>query len=157
MTKKWIPITGIFYCPGKMSISADELGITIGVGNRALATTEWPNESIRLCETAEEPTPQQQGEWEPVEDGVYTDFGNKVKVEGSNIAVEHGEWAGEPDWTWGTLSDGIRLCRRTATTPQIPEKVHATIVAALENMEAYLPYRRPALDWVNSLKKEDRK
>lgn len=54
--KKWQPVTGIFYCPGKMSISADELGITIGVGNRALATTEWPNENIRLCEAVEEPT-----------------------------------------------------------------------------------------------------
>jgi len=39
-----------------MSITADNLGITINRRNTALATTEWPNEQIRLCEQREDTT-----------------------------------------------------------------------------------------------------
>lgn len=55
MSEIWKPVTGDFNCPGRMSISADEIGITIGTGRRALATSEWPNDNIRLCEKVEEP------------------------------------------------------------------------------------------------------
>lgn len=60
MTTKWQPISGDFYAPGNITISADELGITINKGRKALATSEWPGEDIRLCQKMEEAdTPHQ--------------------------------------------------------------------------------------------------
>lgn len=50
MTAIWRPIYGDFNCPGNIHLTVDELGITISRGRRALATTEWPGETIRLCE-----------------------------------------------------------------------------------------------------------
>lgn len=55
MTHKWMPVYGTYDCPGRIRLDVDELGITIGRGKKALATTEWPGENIRLCELTEEP------------------------------------------------------------------------------------------------------
>lgn len=53
--KRWRPIYGEFDCPEKIRLKADELGIVIERGRKALATTEWPGENYRLCELVEEP------------------------------------------------------------------------------------------------------
>lgn len=54
MTDKWIPVKGDFLCPGNILLTADEKGIVIKRGRRALATTEWPGENIRVCELVED-------------------------------------------------------------------------------------------------------
>lgn len=54
MAAKWVPISGEFLCPGKIVLTADEKGIVISRGKRGLATTEWPSETVRLCELVEE-------------------------------------------------------------------------------------------------------
>lgn len=54
MPTKWVPVSGDFLCPGNILLTADEKGIVIKRGSKALATTEWPGDNIRVCELVEE-------------------------------------------------------------------------------------------------------
>jgi hypothetical protein len=54
-----------------MLLTVDEMGITIGRGRRALATTEWPGSNVRVCETVEEPDTPEGGKWDSVRIGEW--------------------------------------------------------------------------------------